>query len=58
MKYNEVRRKTRAVQIGNLSIGETSKILIQSMTNTDTHDTVATVAQIKALADSAAVAAR
>ena len=51
MKYNEARRKTRAVQIGNLSIGGNSKILIQSMTNTDTHDTVATVAQIKALAD-------
>ena len=51
MKYNEVRRKTRTVKIGNLSIGGDSKILIQSMTNTDTHDIGATVAQIKALAD-------
>ncbi len=51
MKYNEVRRKTRTVKIGNLSIGGDSKILIQSMTNTDTHNVGATVAQIKALAD-------
>ena len=51
MKYNEVRRKTRTVKVGNLSIGGDSKILIQSMTNTDTHDIKATVAQIKSLAD-------
>ena len=51
MKYNDIRRKTRTVQIGTLSVGGTSKILIQSMTNTDTHDAVATIAQIKALAD-------
>ena len=51
MKYNEVRRKTRTVKVGNLFIGGSAKILIQSMTNTDTHDTEATVAQIKVLAD-------
>ena len=51
MNYNEVRRKTRTVKAGNLCIGGNSKILIQSMTNTDTHDAKATIAQIKALAD-------
>ena len=51
MKYNEVRRKTRTVKVGNLFIGGSAKILIQSMTNTDTHDTEATDAQIKVLAD-------
>ena len=51
MNYNEVRRKTRTVKVGNLCIGGNSKILIQSMTNTDTHDAKATIAQIKALAD-------
>ena len=51
MKYNEIRRKTRTVKIGALSIGGNSKILIQSMTNTDTHDAAATISQIKALAE-------
>lgn len=51
MNYNEVRRKTRTVKVGNLYIGGNSKILIQSMTNTDTHDAKATIVQIKALAD-------
>ncbi len=50
MKYNEIRRKTRTVNIGTKRIGGNSPILIQSMTNTDTHDALATVAQIKALA--------
>ena len=51
MKYNEIRRKTRTVKIGSLSIGGNSKIRIQSMTNTDTRDAAATIDQIKALAD-------
>ena len=49
MKYNEVRRKTREVKIGNVVIGGISPIAIQSMTNTDTHDKAATLSQIKAL---------
>ena len=49
MKYNEIRRNTREVKIGNLSIGGTQKIAVQSMTNTDTHDKQATFEQIKAL---------
>ncbi len=52
MKYNEIRRKTRTVKIGSCYIGGDAPILIQSMTNTDTHNAEATIVQIKALADS------
>ncbi len=50
MKYNDIRRKTRKVKIGNLCLGGDSKILIQSMTNTDPHNAESTINQIKALA--------
>ena len=50
MNYNEIRRKTPTLQIGRVSVGGTAPIAIQSMTNTDTRDVAATVAQIKALA--------
>lgn len=49
MDYNKVRRKSKEIKIGNISIGGENKIAIQSMTNTDTLDWVATVSQIKAL---------
>jgi len=49
MNYNDVRRKTRSVRVGALTLGATAPIAIQSMTNTDTHDFEATLAQIKAL---------
>ena len=49
MKYNEIRRKTRQIKIGNKVIGGNAPIAIQSMTNTDTHDKAATLAQIRAL---------
>jgi (E)-4-hydroxy-3-methylbut-2-enyl-diphosphate synthase len=49
MKYNEIRRKSREVTIGNRKIGGLNPIAIQSMTNTDTLDAVKTVAQIKAM---------
>ena len=49
MKYNDIRRKTREITIGNVSIGGGNKIAIQSMTNTDTNDHVKTIEQIKAL---------
>ena len=49
MIYNDIRRKTRAVKVGGTVIGGTSPIAIQSMTNTDTHDVAATLAQIRAL---------
>lgn len=46
MIYNEVRRKTKKLKIGNIYIGGDSPIAIQSMTNTDTSDKAATLAQI------------
>ncbi len=49
MKYNEIRKKTNEVRIGNVSIGGENRIAIQSMTNTDTKDFEATKAQILAL---------
>ncbi len=45
-----VRRHSRAVAVGRVSIGGDAPILVQSMTNTDTADIVATVAQVAALA--------
>ena len=42
---------TRTVHIAGLPLGGGSPILVQSMTNTDTRDVPATLAQIRALAD-------
>ena len=42
---------TREVQIGKLKLGGGNPVLVQSMTNTDTRDTEATLAQIRALHD-------
>src|SRR5579859_5078617 len=44
------RRKSSAVRVGNVTIGGSAPIIVQSMTNTDTADIEATVAQVKALA--------
>lgn len=49
MNYNELRRKSKRVNIGNIAIGENSPIAIQSMTNTDTHNKDATLKQILSL---------
>ena len=49
MIYNEIRRKTRAVRAAGVRIGGDAPLVIQSMTNTDTHDVAATLAQIRAL---------
>ena len=49
MKYNDIRRKSREVRIGDIAIGGQNPIAIQSMTNTDTLDAAATVAQIQAM---------
>lgn len=45
MKYNEHRRTAREISVGGVIIGGNSPISIQSMTNTDTHDTEATYRQ-------------
>ena len=42
---------TRTVEIGKLKLGGGNPVLVQSMTNTDTRDTEATLAQIRALAE-------
>ena len=44
------RRKSVAVKIGGVTVGGSNPIVVQSMTNTDTADTVATVNQIMDLA--------
>lgn len=44
-----MRKKTREISIGNVKIGGTNPVAIQSMTNTRTEDVKATVAQIKRL---------
>lgn len=49
IEYPVKRRQARAVKIGNVIIGGNFPIAIQSMTNTDTRDVDATVAQIKGL---------
>ena len=49
MKYNDVRNKTKKINVGGVFIGGDAPIAIQSMTNTDSHDASATIAQIKQL---------
>ncbi len=44
------RRKSFSVRVGNVVIGGEAPIVVQSMTNTDTADVEATVAQVAALA--------
>jgi (E)-4-hydroxy-3-methylbut-2-enyl-diphosphate synthase len=46
-----LRRKSVTVKVGNISIGSDHRIVVQSMTNTDTADVSKTVDQIMALAD-------
>ncbi len=46
-----VRRRTRTARVGPVAIGGDAPIVVQSMTNTDTADVAATVAQVRALAD-------
>lgn len=43
--YRPTRRRTRVVRVGDVEIGGDRPVAIQSMTNTDTMDTAATVAQ-------------
>lgn len=48
------RRQSRQIMVGNVPVGGDAPIAVQSMTNTDTCDVDATVAQIKALEDTGA----
>lgn len=49
MKYNDFRRTSRELSVGDVRIGGRSPISIQSMTNTDTHDLEATYRQVRRL---------
>jgi len=49
MKYNDIRRITKKIKVGNVYIGGDAPIAIQSMTNTDSHDELTTLEQIKQL---------
>ena len=44
------RRKTRRIRVGNVYVGGRAPVSVQSMTNTDTRDVRATIAQIRSLA--------
>ncbi|MBV2233956.1 MAG: flavodoxin-dependent (E)-4-hydroxy-3-methylbut-2-enyl-diphosphate synthase [Sterolibacterium sp.] len=44
------RRRTRCVMVGNVAVGGAAPIVVQSMTNTDTADHVATAVQVAQLA--------
>lgn len=46
MNYQEIRRKTNVVRVGDVRIGGDAPIAIQSMTNTSPYDVEATAAQI------------
>ena len=48
------RRETRAVRVGDVTIGGGAPVSIQSMTNTHTRDVKATLGQVRALADAGA----
>ncbi|MDQ3655212.1 MAG: flavodoxin-dependent (E)-4-hydroxy-3-methylbut-2-enyl-diphosphate synthase [Chloroflexota bacterium] len=45
------RRKTRVLNVGDIKIGGTNPIVVQSMTTSDTRDPLATLTQIRQLAD-------
>lgn len=51
MTTQPARRITHQVHIDHLTIGSNAPVLVQSMTNTDTADAIATTTQIKELAD-------
>lgn len=48
--FRPQRRTTRPISVGSVPIGSHAPIAVQSMTNTDTRDVEATVAQVQALA--------
>jgi (E)-4-hydroxy-3-methylbut-2-enyl-diphosphate synthase len=51
---NIYRRKSRQIHVGNVPVGGDAPISVQTMTNTDTSDVFATVAQVQAAADAGA----
>jgi (E)-4-hydroxy-3-methylbut-2-enyl-diphosphate synthase len=51
---NIYRRKSRQIHVGNVPVGSDAPISVQTMTNTDTTDVAATVAQVQAAAEAGA----
>ena len=49
MRYNDIRRKTRSIAVGQCRIGARAPIAIQSMTNTPTENAEQTLRQVRAL---------
>ena len=54
MKSNIKRRKTRVINVGDVSVGYNSNISVQSMTNTLTKDIKATIKQINKIEEAGA----
>ena len=48
-QHTITRRKSRQIMVGNVAVGGDAPISVQSMTNTETRDVEATVAQIQAI---------
>ena len=51
---NIYRRKSRQIHVGSVPVGGDAPITVQTMTNTDTTDVAATVAQVRAAAEAGA----
>ena len=49
MRYNDIRRRTRSIAVGQCRIGARAPIAIQSMTNTPTVDAARTLEQVRKL---------
>ncbi len=49
MEFRIRRKKTREIKVGNVAIGGSAPVIVQSMTNTYTQDIESTVRQIKQL---------
>ena len=45
------RRASKPIQIGNVTVGGSAPVVVQSMTKTDTRDVMSTTTQIKELED-------
>ena len=45
------RRKSTTVMVGNVRVGSSAPVVVQSMTNTDTADVHGTIQQVAALAN-------
>ena len=50
MESSVVRRQTRAVSVGGVTVGSCAPVVVQSMTNTDTEDHISTAIQVAQLA--------